>query len=205
LCRDPAGRDTLAVVMDYKSRGKKPDAVLIEHGVHLQLLAYMNVLRHWENPGIAPGVARLVPAGVFYVNLRGQFEGGSSRAEALADTDAARRLAYRHAGRFDASALPSLDRAGAADQFNYRLNQDGSLRKGSVEALPHAAFEKLLDGVESRLREMGRAIYSGEASVDPYRKGAEIPCDFCDYRAACRIDPWTHQWRTLRAARENLP
>jgi ATP-dependent helicase/nuclease subunit B len=203
LCSD--GDRTLAVVMDYKSGGKKPDALLIEHGVQLQLPAYLNVLRHWENPGIAPGMARLVPTGVFYVNLRGQFEGGSSRAEALADTDAARLLAYRHAGRFDAGALPRLDRAGAADQFNYRLNQDGSLRKGSVEALPRAEFETLLDGVELRLKEMGRAIYSGEAEVDPYRKGAEIPCEFCDYRAACRIDPWTHPWRTLRAAKENLP
>jgi ATP-dependent helicase/nuclease subunit B len=201
LCRD--GDRTLAVVMDYKSRGKKPDALLIEHGVQLQLLAYLNVLRHSENPAIAPGVARLVPAGVFYVNLRGQFKGGSSRAEALADPDAARRLAYRHAGRFDAGALPALDCVGAADQFNYRLNQDGTLRKGSIEALPRAEFEKLLDDVELRLREMGRAIYSGEAAVDPYRKGAEIPCDFCDYRAACRIDPWTHQWRVLRAAKES--
>ena len=201
LCRD--GDRTLAVVMDYKSRGKKPDALLIEHGVQLQLLAYLNVVRRWENPGLAPGAPRLVPAGVFYVNLRGQYEGSGARAEVLADPDAARRLAYRHAGRFDAGALPKLDRAGAADQFNYRLNQDGSLRKGSTEALPRAEFEKLLDGVESRLREMGRAIYSGEASVNPYRKGAEIPCDFCDYRAACRIDPWTHQWRMLRAAKES--
>jgi ATP-dependent helicase/DNAse subunit B len=47
---------------------------------------------------------------------------------------------------------------------------------------------------------MGRAIFSGEAKVDPYRKGTETPCEFCNYRAVCRIDPWTHQWRVLRAA-----
>jgi ATP-dependent helicase/nuclease subunit B len=50
---------------------------------------------------------------------------------------------------------------------------------------------------------MGRAIFSGEAKVDPYRKGTETPCGFCDYRAACRIDPWTHQWRVLRTAKES--
>jgi len=61
----------------------------------------------------------------------------------------------------------------------------------------------LLDGVETRLKEMGRAIFSGEAKVDPYRKGTETPCGFCDYRAACRIDPWTHQWRVLRTAKES--
>jgi ATP-dependent helicase/nuclease subunit B len=197
LCRDP-GRPALAVVVDYKSGGKKLDALMIENGVQLQLLAYLNALRHWKNPRAIFGVDQLIPAGVFYVNLRGQYEGGKTRDEVLGAADA-QKLAYRHNGRFDVGALPKLDRAGAADQFNYRLNQDGSLRKGSTEALPRAEFEKLLDGVETRLKEMGRAIFSGTASVNPYRKGAETACDFCDYAAVCRIDPWTHQWRMLRA------
>jgi len=148
-------------------------------------------------------VGRLVPAGVFYVNLRGQYQGGSTRAEVLDESGDARKRAYRHAGRFDASVLPKLDRAGAADQFNYRLNNDGSLRKGSVEALARADFVNLLDRVERQLREMGRAIFSGAAKVDPYRKGNETPCEFCDYRPVCRIDPWTHRYRVLRAAKDN--
>jgi ATP-dependent helicase/nuclease subunit B len=196
LC--PDGERTLAVVVDYKSGGKKPDALLIEHGVQLQLLAYLNVLRHWKNPGVVFGAGKLVPAGAFYVNLRGQFENGKTRDEVLGAADAG-KLAYRHMGRFDAGALPKLDRAEAADQFNYRLNQDGSLRKGQTEALPRAEFDALLDRVETQLTEMGRAIFAGEAKVDPYRKGSLTPCEFCDYRAICRIDPWTHRYRVLRA------
>jgi ATP-dependent helicase/nuclease subunit B len=199
LWRDADSGDALALVMDYKSTSKKLDAVLVEHGVQLQLLAYLNVLRHWKNPQEILGVKRLIPTGVFYVNLRGQFEGGGSRDEILADADEAWRKAYRHTGRFDAGALKKLDHTGAADQFNYNRNKDGSLRKGSVEALPRAEFEALLDRVEIQLREFGRAIFSGEAKVDPYRKGRMTPCEFCDYRAVCRIDPWTHQYRVLRA------
>ncbi len=199
LWRDADSGDALALVMDYKSSGKRLDAVLVEHGVQLQLLAYLNVLRHWKNPRKILGVKRLIPAGVFYVNLRGHFESGGSRNEILADADEARRNAYRHVGRFDAGALEKLDRPGAADQFNYHRNKDGSLRKGSAEALSRVEFEALLDRVEIQLRESGRAIFSGEAKVNPYRKGREKPCDFCDYRAVCRIDPWTHQYRVLRA------
>jgi ATP-dependent helicase/nuclease subunit B len=199
LWRDADGGDALVLVIDYKSGTKKLDAVLVEHGVQLQLLAYLNVLRHWKNPQKILGVKRLIPAGVFYANLRGQFESGGSRDEILADADEARRNAYRHTGRFDAGALEKLDRPGAADQFNYHRNKDGSLRKGSVEALPRVEFEALLDRVEIQLRESGRAIFSGEAKVNPYRKGRETPCEFCDYRAVCRIDPWTHQYRVLRA------
>jgi ATP-dependent helicase/nuclease subunit B len=200
LWGDAAGGDALALVLDYKSSSKKLDRVLVENGVQLQLLAYLNVLRHWKNPLEYFGVKRLIPAGVFYVNLHGEYKGGGSRAEILADADAARRRAYRHAGRFDAGVLDKLDRTGAADQFNYRRNNDGSLRKGSVEAMPRVEFEKLLDGVEAQLREMGERIFSGAAQVDPYRKGKQTPCEFCDYQAVCRIDKWTHQYRVLRAA-----
>jgi ATP-dependent helicase/nuclease subunit B len=122
--------------------------------------------------------------------------------EVLGDTEA-KKLAFRHNGRFDAGELRKFDRrteASKGDQFNFRLKQDGTLPANSAEALPHENFEALLDVVETKLRELGEQIFSGAAAVDPYRKGTQTACDYCDYRAACRIDPWTHQWRALRAA-----
>jgi len=52
------------------------------------------------------------------------------------------------------------------------------------------------------LRGLGRRIFAGEAAVDPYRMGGKNACEYCDYRAACRINPWTHAWRVLRAQPE---
>jgi ATP-dependent helicase/nuclease subunit B len=199
-----SGDSAWCVVMDYKSGGTKLDGVLVEHGVQLQLPAYLNVLRRWDNPREMFGVDKLIPVGVFYVNLRGQFESGKTRDEVLDAADA-RKLAYRHNGRFDARALDRLDSQHAHDQFNYRLTDDGKIYANSAEALPRAEFEAFLDGVEMRLQEMGRAIFSGNAKVDPYRKGAETPCEFCDYRAVCRIDPWTHRYRVLRAMPKENP
>jgi ATP-dependent helicase/nuclease subunit B len=193
--------------MDYKSGQRKLDRVLVEHGVQLQLLGYLAALRRWPDPRALLGVEHLVPAGVFYVNLRGKYDSGATRVEALADTHAARRMAYRHTGRFSADALSKLDHrpdAATGDQFNYRRNQDGALHRGSVEALPRGEFEALLDRVETQLTEMGRAIFAGEAKVDPYRKGSETPCKFCDYHAVCRIDPWTHRYRMLHAAPKEM-
>jgi ATP-dependent helicase/nuclease subunit B len=145
------------------------------------------------------GAEKIVPAGVFYVNLRGKYESGDSRTEALADPDQARRKAYRHTGRFDAAELPQLDSARAGDQFNYRLTNKGELFRGLKEALPRAEFLKLLDDVESRLKEIAGRIFGGATSVDPYRKGTATACEYCEYRPICRIDDWTHTWRVLRA------
>jgi ATP-dependent helicase/nuclease subunit B len=203
--RDPDGKSALAVIIDYKSSGKKLDPLLVEHGVQLQLLAYLNVLRHWKNPSLWPGLERLDPAGVFYVNLRGSFTSGGTRDEVLSDATQTRQQAWRHTGKFDASRLSQLDRAKNSDQFNYRVNQDGTLRKGSTEALLPEEFLALLDRVESQLIAMGRQIFAGTAAVDPYRKGSTTPCDFCDYQSICRIDPWTHKYRRLRPAEETTP
>jgi len=201
------GGNAWCVVMDYKSGQRKLDRVLVEQGVQLQLLGYLAALRRWPDPRALLGVERLVPAGVFYVNLRGKYDSDATRVEALADTNAARRMAYRHTGRFSVDALPKLDRrpdAATGDQFNYRRNRDGLLHRGSVEALPRGEFEGLLDRVETQLTEMGRSIFAGVARVDPYRKGSETPCEFCDYRAVCRIDPGTHRYRMLRATPKEM-
>ena len=73
LCRATRGR-AWCVVMDYKSGQRKLDPILVEHGVQLQLLGYLAALRRWSNPRALPGVERLIPAGVFYVNLRGKYD-----------------------------------------------------------------------------------------------------------------------------------
>jgi ATP-dependent helicase/nuclease subunit B len=198
LCRD--GDRSLAVVMDYKSSARKLDKLLVENGIQLQLLAYLAAVRRW--PPEFFGVEKIVPAGVFYVNLRGQFEGGGSRAEVLADAESARRHAYRHSGRFDFAVLNKLDSRHMGDQFSYRLNKDGSLRSNSAEAVSCKEFTTLLDEVEEQLRALGRRIFGGAAGVDPYRKGTTTACDYCDYRAVCRIDEWTHEFRDLRAMSE---
>ena len=200
LWREAGSDAALAVVTDYKSGGKKLDKLLVEHGVQLQLLAYLGALRHWKNPGEISGRAKIIPAGAFYVNLRGEYKAGGTRAEILADADESQRKAYRHTGRFDAGVLDKLDRVQARDQFSYQLKKDGTLYANSTEALTRAAFEDLLDGVESQLRALGERIFSGAAQVDPYRKGKQTPCEYCDYPSACRIDKWTHPYRVLRAA-----
>jgi len=205
LCARDGGDEALCVVVDYKSSQKQLDPLLLQHGLQLQLGAYLNVLRHWPNPKGLFGVSKLVPAGVFYVNLRGRYGQGENRDEALADVDSARKLAYRHAGRFDAGTLDLLDRRSDAkdgDQFNYRRNKDGSIAKTCREAMQSQDFAALLEQIETSLKKMGCDVYAGVAKIDPYRKSSTTACEHCDYRSVCRIDPWTHVFRVLRKIEE---
>ncbi len=205
LHKQPEGDSAVCVVVDYKSSQKKLDPLLVANGLQLQLLAYLNVLCQWPQAKETFGVSRLIPAGVFYVNLRGGQQPAANRREALAVAEEVKASAYRHTGRFDAAALRLLDarpEATAGDQFNYRRKLNGELNKTSREAMATQDFELLLTSVAQILQEMGRRIYSGVVKVDPYRKGSTLACDFCDYQSICRIDPWTHKYRSLSAANE---
>jgi ATP-dependent helicase/nuclease subunit B len=198
--QEPGRDEALCVVLDYKSSEKKLDTALMANGLQLQLPAYLNVLRRWPDPRPVFGVSRLVPAGVFYVNLRGKFDPGKNRSEALEARQADRNQAYRHTGRFDAEALLRLDSRGAekGDQFNYRLTASGKIHGACKEPMPRDEFLALLDSIESTCREMAKEIFAGTAKVLPYRKGAETACRQCDYSSVCRMDPWTQEYRVLR-------
>jgi ATP-dependent helicase/nuclease subunit B len=201
LFRDPSQPDTArVVVVDYKSSQKKLDPVLMEHGLQLQLLAYLNVLRHWPEPLTLFGVQHLIPSGVFYVNLHGRYERAQNRLDALENTTQIRKLAYRHTGRFDSNVVHQLDSrtdGDPGDQFNFRFTNSGGINGNCREALATEKFEALLDSVEKNLKQMGQAIFTGQAKVDPYRKGGMTACNQCEYRAICRLDPWTHNFRSL--------
>lgn len=204
IWRDPNSDAAFVVVTDYKSGGKKLDSLLVENGVQLQLLAYLGALRSWKNPETPFGALKILPAGAFYVSLRGDFKSGDTRDEILGD-HAAQKTAYKHNGRFDAGLLRKFDRrldVNKGDQFNFKLNKDGGLPSNSSEALPRENFIALVDGVENQLRMLGEQIFSGSAAVDPYRKGKNTPCEYCDYRPVCRIDEWTHEYRSLTGVEE---
>ena len=204
LARDAATGASLCVVLDYKSSARKIDRLLLEHGIQIQLPAYLAALRALGAGGKLFGTGRLVPAGVFYVNLRGAYRRGESRDDVLSGAEQVRQAAFQHSGRINFAALPQLDSqypAGKSGQFKYRVTNTGRPYKGG-ELLEAEAFAALLDDVERQLITMGRRIFAGDAAVDPYRKGGEIACDQCEYGAVCRIDPWTHRYRVLRETAE---
>jgi ATP-dependent helicase/nuclease subunit B len=196
----PGAKEGLCVVVDYKSSQKKLEDVLMANGLQLQLLAYLRVLQRAFDAEAIFGVKRVVPAGVFYVNLRGRYEREHNRLDALGGTEEARKLAYRHSGRFSMEALALLDARPdwpEGDQFNYRRKNGGGLHAGSREALPQEALEKLLDSVEENLKRMGREVFAGAMGISPYKKGSMTACVQCSYEAICRVDPYTQTFRIL--------
>jgi ATP-dependent helicase/nuclease subunit B len=201
----PEGSDgAYCMVTDYKSSTKKLNDVMVQNGLQLQLLSYLNVLKHWPDPGKIGGQAALIPAGVFYVNLKGSWPGASNREASIEGAIEARKAAYRHTGRFDKTVLKFLDSRDTkrGDQFAFSINQDKTISRSCKEPLDPEGFRALLDLVERNLIGMGRRVLDGEAEIAPYRKGSETPCTHCEYMPICRSDPWTQIFRSLKEPEE---
>jgi ATP-dependent helicase/nuclease subunit B len=203
LCRPEGSAVALAVVIDYKSRPRSLDAIKLQHGLELQLLSYLGVLQRFENAGGAPGLPALVPAGGFYVSLKPKRGWGKSREEARANSGQAIRRGFQHSGRFNANWLKFFDNRNESkgDQFKYAIKKKGGFAKRGNDALDGPAFQRLLAEVANHLRRFGNAIYGGDVSVAPFRKGSETACDFCDFRPVCRFDSWVQPYRVLGSTR----
>ncbi len=192
-----------AVVLDYKSSGKQLDATLLHHGLQLQLLSYLGVLRRVAALEKHFGVKEISSAGVFFIPLRGKPSSGS-RADVL-ETTTADSAAFQHSGRFDVAALPQLDTRGEkkGTQFKYKFNKDDSLAKTGNDALPSKDFTALLDKIESDLRRHGESIFAGEAAARPFRKGKLIACTYCEFKTVCRFDSWVNPFNVLTKPEAN--
>jgi ATP-dependent helicase/nuclease subunit B len=173
---------------------------MMAHGLQLQLPAYLSVLRHLCDARKIFGVGRLVPAGVFYVNLRGQIEHGATRQAILQKQEQLRQRRYQHSGRFDVQALPYLDhrQTNEGTQFKFKLNANGAPDARNTDLMLSEAFADMLDHVEAELVRMGGEIYGGAIGLNPYQKGGEKACDKCQYQGICRFDPWVNSFRVLR-------
>jgi ATP-dependent helicase/DNAse subunit B len=187
------------------------DPVLFEHGIQLQLPAYLAAVCAVGLPAGALGAGNvpalagpLQPAGFFYVNLRGQFASGASRRAVLGVPPEQLRAAYQHRGRFSRAAWEALGadpNDGGAGQFLFKLRQDGKLAARGNDALEPGDFALLLGRLQTKLVELAGRILAGEAAVDPYQKNSsQKACTQCGFAAICRIDPWTHRFRRLPKA-----
>ncbi|MBK9139973.1 MAG: PD-(D/E)XK nuclease family protein [Verrucomicrobia bacterium] len=191
------------VVLDYKTRARSVDPVLLEHGIQLQLPAYLTALTRlaWRPQGVAGTGLR--PAGFFYVSWQPKLVRCQSRRDAETEDELKRAKRFLHRGRFNVEALPWLERQPGAGQFACRRNKDGELAARQADPMTGPAFDALLERAEAQLKALARGVLSGDAAVDPYQKGAKLrACGTCDYQAICRIDPWTHPFRRLKGQPE---
>lgn len=184
------------VVLDYKSSKKELQEKELHNGFQQQLPAYLLALTKSDKLRTLLGLTDLVPAGCFFVNLRGKFDSASNREEATLNPELAHRKAYQHKGLLDQAHLHLLDSEKGSGQF-VSWTQKGEPRK-SFSAQSSKDFAAWLGRVESSLKNYATEILEGRIEVKPTKRNSKLTCEYCEYLGICRFDPWQHTPRTLQ-------
>ncbi|MFQ5410718.1 MAG: PD-(D/E)XK nuclease family protein [Phycisphaerae bacterium] len=192
------GDRTFAVVLDYKR--KKREKLRLDrvyHGLSLQLLAYLLVIRDHGGGG---DDTQIIPAGAFYLPLIA----GHIKVKHPAEAEEEKFRPFKDfmpRGIVDFDWIDTLDPTlvrGPSDIFSVTRRSDGKISNfNTSDAVGSDALPALLEHVRQKMTELAGDWIGGDIEVRPYRIGKETACTFCPYRSVCRFEYVSGQVRRL--------
>ncbi|MFH1416830.1 MAG: PD-(D/E)XK nuclease family protein [Planctomycetota bacterium] len=193
------GDAALTVVFDYKRGiGRRLQLEEVYHGLALQLLAYLLVIRDHGKHLVG---GEVVPGGAFYLPLLGEFKRVEHPDEAeQEDFDAFKTFRPRGVIDFDwiDRIEPTFD-TGWSDAFAVYRTKDGRIGHAeNNDAVESGVMPRLIEHVRAKMTELAEDWLSGNIAVMPARLGKQTPCSWCAYRTVCRIEYATRESRVLR-------
>lgn len=188
----------LALVVDYKTtdaRHKKLDLTEVCHGLALQLVGYLLVLRQRGRSLVGRPIQ---PVAAFYLPL---LEG--YRHVKHPDDDKGAGYLWRGIATLDGlDAMDSTARTNRGSPFlPARLTSDGNPQSCSDLVKPEQ-MEGILRHVSECMGRMADDLLDGRIEVRPYWLRRRRPCRFCDFASFCRFELLTQPMRVLESFRK---
>jgi ATP-dependent helicase/nuclease subunit B len=192
---DIAGVDgvEIAVVFDYKKKGRSFSWSKFYYGLDMQLPIYMLAVRNAsERP--------YKVAGAFFMPVevspdKGTFDKLGKKKESFD---------YKPSGLFNGECSKLLDtrvEAGWSSFYSFRITskdeQFGDYRKSN--ALRIGDFENVFQFAEAKVVELAEWIVSCMIGVSPHKLGSEKACDNCIYKSVCRFDWQVNEYDFLES------
>ena len=188
-------------VIDYKLSGEALDYGYVAHGLMLQLLTYLLVLRE-HGPKLFDG-NELPPAAALYVKVLRGLQRVDHPADAPEPDTEAFLLKEKPRGviaKSRASAIdPTIAGGGQSKVLAYKTKKDGDFYASGNDGVDDAALADLIEYVRQQVAELADRIIAGEVAVEPYLIGRATACQSCDLRRVCRFDRAINHYRALPA------
>jgi ATP-dependent helicase/nuclease subunit B len=185
-------------VSDYKLAAGALQLDHVYHGLSLQLLTYLLVVR--EN-GQQLAERKLTPAAAFFLQLLRSPQSVDHPSEAKAPDHPDFHLRVKPRGIIDVRAVHSLDAGmteGSSQVISAFIKKDGQAgNRQNTDVAEEAEFTALLQHVEKRLGQLADQIIAGGIGISPYWINRETPCSRCEYRGVCRFEPGINQYHVL--------
>lgn len=185
------------LVLDYKTGGTSLLLPEIRHGLKMQLLLYLFVVRSLLHDTDS------FPAGMLYAPVVNPIIKSDVR---LDDSDLHRMVAKDMVltGMLidDPAITQSIDAMG--EHLCITFNKDKSISKASARHIrSREEFEQLLAYLPQLIRTTAEEILRGNIQAAPYRFRDRNACTFCTYRSICSFDPELGQGDRYREIADN--
>ena len=185
------------LVLDYKTGGTSLLLPEIRHGLKMQLLLYLFVVRSLLHDTDS------FPAGMLYAPVVNPIIKSDVR---LDDSDLHRMVAKDMVltGMLidDPGITQSIDAMG--EHLCITFNKDKSISKASARHIrSREEFEQLLAYLPQLIRTTAEEILRGNIQAAPYRFRDRNACTFCTYRSICSFDPELGQGDRYREIADN--
>lgn len=182
VCTDE-GESYLRIV-DYKSGSTAIDWPLLELGIRLQLIIYMDALL--QNAARLYGLQDVHFGGLFYFRLDDPVVEGDEALVTAVQKELRRRFRMGGLVLKDAEVIRKM----GEDNITASLNKDGSIGKNAERSVAdEAEANALIRFARQKAAQAFTGIYDGDIRIAPLRKGGErISCKQCAYHALCAFD-----------------
>lgn len=189
-------------VIDYSTSDKSLDFTKVYHGLQLQLLTALLVLRQ-HTRGVFN--QELEPAAGLYARLLRKIKSVDHPDSADSPDTETFHLWGKLKGIINAEFLSELDTTLTAGENSEHLaaglTKEGTVSRQHSDVVSAESFGQLLDWVCEKLILQADEIIRGGIAVKPYRLGKESPCSWCHYRSVCRFEPNIDGYRFLASAK----
>ena len=171
------------LVLDYKTGGTSLLLPEIRHGLKMQLLLYLFVIR-----SILSDMDSF-PAGMLYAPVVNPIIKSDTRLDdSTLHKEVAKGMLLTGMLLDDAEIVEKVDKM--ADHICISFNKDNRISKNSAKYIrSREEFEQLLAYLPKMICETAEEILHGNIEVAPYRFQNRSACTFCTYRSVCAFEP----------------
>ena len=175
-------------VVDYKSGFRRFDLASAYYGLQLQLITYLKMaldMAAKAHPDKAVSAAAVLYYHIFdpIVSEEGELSAADLELKLLSE------LRMTGMVNKDAAVIEKLDKhfAGKSWVIPVELKKDGDFSARSA-VMSGADFQVAMRFVEQKIRDMATQIKAGDIDLNPYKKGGDFACKYCQYKHVCGFD-----------------
>ena len=192
-------------VVDYKTGQSDFNLLKTYYGLKIQLLTYMREAMIYEKKKY--GDKNIIPAGLLYYNIQDPI------VEAKKDDDEVealirKELRMKGVVNSNKNIISMMDSTeGSSVNIPVSYNKSGELDMRYSRVMTTDEFDKLGEYVDKENVNNAGKILNGSININPYIKGNENSCTYCQYNSVCGFStdmPGTSYRRLSNLSKEDI-